>query len=75
MLEGKSDSVHARDAIAFAPTAGGTRITYTADISMLGALGHAEPWLGGTLDRVGKNAMRGLQAALSGEPPPPGAAC
>jgi dehydrogenase/reductase SDR family protein 12 len=68
VLEGKSDSIHARDEIAFASTAGGTRITYTADISMLGALGLIEPLLRGALDRVGKRAVRGLQAALSGEP-------
>ncbi|MFO1324383.1 MAG: SDR family NAD(P)-dependent oxidoreductase [Burkholderiales bacterium] len=71
VLEGRSDSVHALDAIAFAPTAEGTRITYTVDISLQGALRHAERWLGGTLDRVGKNAMRGMQAALTAASPPP----
>jgi dehydrogenase/reductase SDR family protein 12 len=71
VLEGKGDSIHALDDIAFASIAGGTRITYTADISMLGALGMIEPLLGGALDRVGKRAVRGLQAALSGEPAAP----
>ena len=39
---------------------------------MLGAFSFAERWLKGPLDRVGKNAVRGLQAALTEEPPPPG---
>ena len=72
MLEGKSDSVHALDDIGFAATPRGTRITYTADISLLGAFSIVEPLLKGALDRVGKNAVRGLQAALSGESSPPG---
>ena len=72
VLEGKGDSIHALDDIRFASTPGGTRITYTADISMLGAFSCAERWLKGPLDRVGKNAVQGLQAALTDEPPPPG---
>ena len=72
LLEGKSDSVHALDDIGFAATPRGTRITYTADISLLGASRIVEPLLKGALDRVGRNAVRGLQAALSGESPPPG---
>ncbi|MGA8053359.1 MAG: SDR family NAD(P)-dependent oxidoreductase [Burkholderiales bacterium] len=72
LLEGKSDSVHALDDIGFAATPRGTRITYTADISLLGAFSVVEPLLKGALDRVGKNAVRGLQSALSGESSPPG---
>jgi hypothetical protein len=72
VLEGKGDSVHARDDIGFASTRGGTRITYTADISLLGASSVVEPFLKRALDRVGKDAVRGLQAALTEEPPPPG---
>jgi len=71
VLEGKGDSIHALDDIGFAPTPGGTRITYKADISMLGAFSVVEPLLKGALDRVGKNALRGLRAALSDEPKPP----
>jgi dehydrogenase/reductase SDR family protein 12 len=71
VLEGKGDSIHALDAIAFASTREGTRITYTAEISMLGAFSVIEPLLGSALDRVGKNAVRGLQLALSGDPPSP----
>ena len=72
VLEGKGDSIHALDDIGFASTPGGTRITYAADISMLGAFSCAERWLKGPLDRVGKNAVQGLQTALTDEPPPPG---
>jgi len=72
VLEGKGDSIHALDDIRFAPTPGGTRIAYTADISMLGAFSFAERWLDGPLDRVGKDAVRGLQAALTEERTPPG---
>ncbi|MFO1323530.1 MAG: SDR family NAD(P)-dependent oxidoreductase [Burkholderiales bacterium] len=72
VLEGKGDSIHALDDIRFASTAGGTRILYTADISMPGVFSCTERWLKGPLERVGKNAVRGLQAALGEEPPPPG---
>ncbi len=72
VLEGKGEFVHALDAIAFASTPDGTRIDYTADISLLGAFGRAEPWLRGALRRVGRNAVQGLHAALSAEPTPPG---
>ena len=71
VLEGKGDSIRALDDIGFASTPGGTRITYTADISMLGAFSCTERWLKGPLDRVGKNAVQGLQAALAEEPPAP----
>jgi dehydrogenase/reductase SDR family protein 12 len=72
VLEGKGDSIRALDDIRFASTPGGTRIIYKADISMLGAFSCTERWLKGPLDRVGKNAVRGLAAALTEEPLPPG---
>jgi NAD(P)-dependent dehydrogenase (short-subunit alcohol dehydrogenase family)/carbon monoxide dehydrogenase subunit G len=71
VLEGTGDSVHALDDIAFAATPRGTRIIYTADITLRGAVGMLEPWLNGALDRVGKNAVRGLQGALTDDFPPP----
>ncbi len=70
-LEGNGGSVHALDDIGFAATPRGTRITYTADISLLGASRIVEPLLNGALDRVGRNAVRGLEAALSGDFPTP----
>jgi NAD(P)-dependent dehydrogenase (short-subunit alcohol dehydrogenase family) len=72
VLEGRSESVHALDDIRFAATAGGTRITYAAELTMLGALGRIEPLLAGTLDKVGKRAVAGLRAALTATPPAPG---
>ena len=54
LLEGKGDSVHALDDIGFAATPHGTRITYRADISLLGAFSIVEPLLKGVLDSVGK---------------------
>jgi NAD(P)-dependent dehydrogenase (short-subunit alcohol dehydrogenase family)/carbon monoxide dehydrogenase subunit G len=71
VLEGKSESVHALDEIRFAATSTGTRIDYTADITLLGGLGRVEPLLKGTLDKVGKNAVAGLRAALTEVPPAP----
>jgi NAD(P)-dependent dehydrogenase (short-subunit alcohol dehydrogenase family)/carbon monoxide dehydrogenase subunit G len=71
VLEGRGASIHALDDIKFTATPDGTRITYTADISMLGAFARAEPWLGRALDSVGKTAVRGLEAALTEEPSPP----
>ena len=72
LLEGKGDSVHALDDIGFAATPRGTRISYTADISLLGAFSIVEPFLKGALDSVGKKAVLGLHAALSGDLAPPG---
>jgi dehydrogenase/reductase SDR family protein 12 len=71
VLEGRSDSVHALDQIEFSPTTRGTRIAYTADISLLGAMRVVEPWLKGALVKVGKDALQGLHAALSTDAPPP----
>jgi len=71
VLEGTSDSIHALDEIRFEATATGTRIDYTADISLLGAIGRLEPWMKGALDKVGKNAVRGLRAALTEQRSPP----
>jgi dehydrogenase/reductase SDR family protein 12 len=72
LLEGKGDSVHALDEIGFTATPRGTRITYTADISLLGAFSIVEPFLKGALDSVGKKAVGGLHAALSADLAPPG---
>lgn len=72
VLEGSGGSIHALDEIEFVATPRGTRITYTADISLRGTISCVEPWLKGALDRVGKNAVRGLQAALSEDSPSPG---
>jgi dehydrogenase/reductase SDR family protein 12 len=71
VLQGKGEAIRAQDDISFASIPGGTRINYTADISMLGALRIVEPLLKGPLDRIGRKAVRGLQEALTEELPPP----
>jgi NAD(P)-dependent dehydrogenase (short-subunit alcohol dehydrogenase family) len=71
VLEGKGDGIHAVDDIRFSTVEGGTRIDYTADITLGGAAGKVEFLLGPVLDRVGKKAMAGLRKALTPELHPP----
>jgi NAD(P)-dependent dehydrogenase (short-subunit alcohol dehydrogenase family) len=71
VLEGEGDAIHAVDDIRFVEIAGGTRIDYTADISLGGVAGKAEFLLGPVLERVGKKAMAGLKNALTLESTPP----
>jgi NAD(P)-dependent dehydrogenase (short-subunit alcohol dehydrogenase family)/carbon monoxide dehydrogenase subunit G len=71
VLKGEGGSIHAIDTIHFAQTDGGARIDYTADITLTGWAGCTEPFLQGVLKRVGKQAMAGLQKALSKPPPAP----
>ena len=70
-VQNQAFSDHDISSARFTAAAGGTRITYTADISFLGLIGYAELYMGRMLAGVGKNAIRGLQAALSADPPPP----
>jgi NAD(P)-dependent dehydrogenase (short-subunit alcohol dehydrogenase family) len=72
VLEGEGDGIHALDDIRFSDVEGGTRIDYTADITLGGAAGKVEFLLGPVLDRVGKKALAGLRNALTPEPFPPG---
>jgi dehydrogenase/reductase SDR family protein 12 len=71
VLEGEGDAIHAVDDIRFVEVAGGTRIDYTADISLGGVAGKAEFLLGPVLERVGKKAMAGLKSALTLDSTPP----
>jgi NAD(P)-dependent dehydrogenase (short-subunit alcohol dehydrogenase family) len=75
VLEGHGGSIHAIDDIRFEPVPvgkrTGTRITYTAEISLLGALARIEPWMKGTLGKVGRDAVAGLKAALTADATPP----
>jgi NAD(P)-dependent dehydrogenase (short-subunit alcohol dehydrogenase family) len=71
VLEGKGDSIAALDDIRFEPITNGTRLIYTADLSFQGIIGLVEPFMRGLLDKVGKDAVAGLRAALSEEPPVP----
>lgn len=71
VLEGSGGPVHAIDEISFTAVKEGTRIEYTADITLSGLGGLFQPLMGGILDKVGKKALAGLKSALSTEPPVP----
>ncbi|MGA0067887.1 MAG: SRPBCC family protein [Miltoncostaeaceae bacterium] len=66
VIEGTGEKAFARDEITFrdAP-AGGCEITYTAALGMKGALKLAEPFLKGTFNRMGDEAVTGLAKWLS----------
>ncbi len=67
VLDGVGEKATSRDTIAFEPgSAGGTRITYSADFRLKGVLRVAEPFLGGTFRDLARKAMAGLEAKLAG---------
>jgi dehydrogenase/reductase SDR family protein 12 len=72
VLEGSGGSIHALDEITFRPEDGGTSICYTADITLGGIAGLAQPLMGPLLERVGKRAVDGLRDALTARAEPPG---
>lgn len=66
VLLGKGDLVTARDDIRFEPMAdGGTRVDYTADLTLNGWRRLATPFLGGAFRTLGDNARIGMTAALA----------
>jgi NAD(P)-dependent dehydrogenase (short-subunit alcohol dehydrogenase family)/carbon monoxide dehydrogenase subunit G len=65
VLEGKGKRITALDSITFEERSNGTEVTYIADLSFSGPLASAEPMMKGMLDRVGKKAIAGLEAALT----------
>ncbi len=71
VLSGQAEGLSARDDIRFEALAAGTRIDYTAELQFEGSMALIEPWLKGTLTRIGQRAMAGLKSALSETPPPP----
>ena len=65
VLAGEGAKVTAVDEISFeAAPAGGTTITYVAEINLKGPLRLVQPFLGGAFDRIGRKAMEGLLATL-----------
>jgi len=65
VLEGVGDKITAIDTIEFEPTASSsTRITYTADLRLIGAAKIAAPFLGGAFNEMGHKALAGMQAWL-----------
>ncbi len=66
VLRGEGTLIEALDEIEFADAEGGTRISYTADISFKGPLGLAEPLMKGRLEKIGKEAVEGMRKRLGG---------
>jgi carbon monoxide dehydrogenase subunit G len=64
VLTGSGSGVSAIDDIRFEATASGTRIDYVADIRLTGLLRLIEPFARGTFDKIGREALAGMRAAL-----------
>jgi hypothetical protein len=64
VLEGTGQGVEATDDIRFTPTAGGTRIDYSADIRLRGWLRLVAPFAGGAFAAIARNARAGMQKSL-----------
>jgi carbon monoxide dehydrogenase subunit G len=66
VLTGEGSGVSAVDEIRFAPRADGTgtAIDYTADIRLGGWMRVVQPFVGGTFEKIAKDALGGMQRAL-----------
>ena len=64
VLVGSGSNVNALDEISFERAGNGTVVDYTADIRLGGLLRLAEPFLGGTFEKIGRDAAAGMSAAL-----------
>lgn len=64
VLRGENGAVVSLDEMTFAPVAGGTRVTYDAQLRFKGLLRLADPLLAAAFRRVGDRALGGLRAAL-----------
>ncbi|MCY7419270.1 MAG: SRPBCC family protein [Chloroflexi bacterium] len=64
VLTGKGSGVTAVDEIRFTPIAAGTRIDYTADITLGGVLRLAQPFLGGAFRKLADDALGGMRTKL-----------
>ena len=65
VLVGAGSGVDAVDDIRFARSASGTAIDYTADIRLRGLRRLAQPFLGGTFARIGRDAAAGMSDTLA----------
>ena len=63
-LRGENATVVSLDRMTFEPSAGGTRITYDADLALKGRMRFADPLLRLAFNRVGQRALEGLRAKL-----------
>ncbi len=66
VLKGEGTLIEAVDDIEFSDAGGGTRISYTADITFKGPLSLAEPLMKGRLEKIGEKAVAGLRKVLGG---------
>jgi len=64
VLEGSGSNVEAVDEIRFSPSATGTRIDYTADIRLGGAMRLVQPFLGRAFAKLAQDAVDGMRRAL-----------
>ena len=65
VLTGSGSNVEAVDEIRFEPAGDGTVIDYTADIKLGGLLRFAQPFLGGSFEKIGREAAAGMQRRLA----------
>jgi hypothetical protein len=66
VLAGRGSMVRAFDDIRFAATEDGTRVDYTADITLTGLWRLIEPLAGRAFDKIGREAREGMQQTLDG---------
>ncbi len=66
VLTGAGSGISAIDEIRFepGPSGTGTHIDYTADIRLNGWMRLVEPFVGGTFDKIAKDALGGMQRSL-----------
>ena len=64
VLAGAGSNVRATDEIRFEAIPTGTRVDYTADISLTGWMRLAEPFAGGAFEKIAKDAVAGMLRAL-----------
>ena len=64
VLEGEGAKARSTDEVVFAAAGAGTRITYEADLRLKGLARVAEPFLQGAIEKMGRDALAGLKAAL-----------
>ncbi len=64
VLTGEGSGVSAVDEIRFEPAGSGTRIDYTADIRLSGWMRLIQPLVGGTFEKIAKDALGGMQRTL-----------
>jgi hypothetical protein len=64
VLEGVGPGIRATDDIRFEATPAGTRVEYTADISLTGLMRLATPFAGGAFAKIAKGAADGMAREL-----------